>query len=437
MTLELTDNQVDLLRTLTYPYCVETDVESALSRYPGALGKADCFPTPFTLDTLTKSCVDKLSLEKLYFSRSFILRLIEQTWSAEKMRRGVVAAVPALVRPPRGFDGQIAALVAALAALIETMPANPWTGNVGDAAVFRRFGENRTEIAAVAEALGHLEALKSVHDALHLLQVLGAAWLDPPAEGRAAPADAAPLLALLLRVEAAAVDRAMILPDALSASCTRCLETSSDARRRIGTNDPDETAFALAAVRAMLIRELPLIDAAMFAISRDLPLRHFCGVFGDSPARDAAVDLGDTLRRRLMEHALWQATDLRLYAIEQILMQPTPASGKLMALLPWTVSDLRLLLDPATRDRVVPVMQDAVVRFYGMGGPGPAPAGGRLTGSLDDVRAAFAALRSAARSAFLEVDQALKQDFASLLALKSPLETILARVPPTWEMMLP
>jgi hypothetical protein len=58
---------------------------------------------------------------------------------------------------------------------------------------------------------------------------------------------------------------------------------------------------------------------------------------------------------------------------------------------------------------------------------------GAAPASLEAVRTAFAELLGAARSAFLDADRALKDDFSQLLALQQPLTGILDRVRPGCE----
>lgn len=441
MTLELTADQIEILRKVIYPHCVEADVEAALSRYPGALGPADCFPKPFTLDTLTASCVTALSLEKDYFARSFILRLIEQKWDAEPVRRGAVEAVPMLVRPPRGFAAQIAALISALDLLTSRIPATPSIGGIGDVTVFRRFCDARDAVEAMIASLERFETLKAAHDGLHMLQVLGAGWLDAFAGQKADDASATALLSLLLRVKTVTAVDVADLPTAIIESFARCTAACDDAERRIRTEDSDEIAFACATLRAILIREPPLIDATMFAVSRDFPLRQLCSLFPSDPdptARDAAIDLADTLRRRLMEHALWQSTDLRIYALEQMLAQPSATLlDSLISTLPGVVRDLHILLDPVVAERDIPAMYYAMLRHImaiDERAPAPVPP---PTEKIEGIRTAFGNLRRCARSAFLDVDQTLRLDFTRLLALKMPLQTILDRVPAHCALMVP
>ena len=312
----------------------------------------------------------------------------------------------------------------------------PNPASLGDAAVFRRVCEVRDEVANAAGALERFGVLKDVHDALHMLQVLGTAWLDPiPPPATAA---SAPLPSLLDGVRAATANAPPGLPPELAECCARCLDTVQDAGRRIASGSEDERDYAYAALRSMLMQELPRIDSAMFAVSREFPLRRFRALFDDAVAREAAVDLVDTIRRRLMEHGLWQVTDQQLYAIEQALLSPTPLLLQQLARgpLPLAFYNLQLLIDPETVLRVAAPLRDAVTR-YSMSTDPDKPASATIVGSVAEIRTSFAALRDASRSAFLETDQALKRDFAALQVLQPHLQALLARVPPVCSLWLP
>lgn len=435
-TLAADPIQLEKLRAATYQFCDAADVELALRRYPGNRGRGDTFPDRFTLDSLTQSCIDVLSRENPYYALSFVLRLIEQKWSSAPLRRSITYALPALVRPPRGFDPQIAAVEKGLGVLAEALPENPGRGSLGDETLFRGICENRGDIEAVASSLERLGALKALHDALHMLQVLGSGWLSPVA-ARPLAGEAASIQALLQGVTAAAAADTFGLPPDMTAAFERCRDGAADAARRLGTGDGDEAAFACASLRALLIREPPLIDEAMLALWRDLPWRSFCALFPTDPtspalveARDAAIDLGDTLRRRLMEHALWQASDLRVYAVEELLSRPAaPPLADLQPVLLPLLNDLRTLLDPSAVARAVTPMGDAILRHLARTDPGV----GRAPPTPDDagdLRDAFDEVRRCARSAFLDVDQKLRADLTRLLTLKGPIELLLARVPP-------
>ena len=433
--MRFTDAEMDnLQQVFVAANRTEADLEWALSRYPGTRNRASIKWDNNSMSERLQNCLDTISKDADYLAPSFMLRLIEACWTSDVVRRNITIAVPQLMRPPPELQTQIATVGAALDELVSSLPYPPDP----NAANFHPICEVRAEIEAAAAALTQFQAVKDLHDALHILQVMGAAQLDTIA-GRIDQAAAIPLQGLLMRVVTVATGtQPNVPPDCLDA-CIRCIDICTDALQRISLPDADEAAFAHASLRAMLVRELPLIDAALFGVSRDFPLRQFHVIFGLTPAHEAAIDLGDSLRRRLMEHTLWQATDLRLYAIEQVLAQPTPTmltqlvKGNAAPLF-LTVFDLRKLFDPTTAVRVVAPLNDVLLRYIAATGPLP-PTDPALCASLSDLQATFANMRDAARSAFLDADRALKQDLAELLALRSRLDAILARVPDQCMMM--
>ena len=380
-------------------------------------------------------CEDQISREAPYLSQSFVLRLLEQTWTKDLVQTGVVAQVPAVLTAPRNLGRQVGAVKAGLDALLQRIKVDASADDFGDVAAFRSVCTARDQVADAAALLEHLAGLKQLHDSLHLLQVLGTVWLDQiPAP---ASTVSAPLQTLFDGVKAAAGRLSGSLPEEDAACCGRCLQTVLDAERRLATGQPDERDYAYAAMRAMLVHEFPLVDAAMFAVSRQFPLRSFSALFPDPASREAAIDLCDTIRRRLMEHSLWQATDVRLYAVEQSLVTPTGLLLRQLSRGPLKAAmfSLQVLLGEDAA-RILPPVRDAVTRFSSATDPDK-PAGGSVTGSAEEVRSAFAALRDAARSAFLDADRALKSDFDLLLTLLPSLRGLLARVPEVCTLWLP
>ena len=437
VTLALQPDQVVALCGLVAKSdCTAAEVLAALAAYPGELGPDECINTMATISAQIAACAKATFEEAPYLGHSFVLRLVETGWAKEAVQTGVVQKVPTLLQPPRTLDVPIRLVATALQAMVDRLPPDPGPARLGDAAVFRRVCLVRDEVANAAGALARFGVLKDVHDALHLLQVLGTAWLDPiPPPATAA---SAPLSRLMEGVRAATAHPEPGLPPELEACFARCLDTVLDAERRLASGNEDEQDYAYAALRSMLMQELPRIDSAMFAVSREFPLRRFRALFDDAAAREAAVDLVDTIRRRLMEHGLWQVTDQRMYVIEQALVSPTPLLVGLLARgpLPLAIYSLQLLVGPETALRVAAPLRDAVTRYVMSTDPDK-PATDAIVGSLAEIRTSFAALRDAARSSFLETDQALKRDFAALRVLQPPLQALLDRVPPICALWLP
>lgn len=431
MTLALDAGQMEKLRRIASGSCSFTNVEAALRRYPGRLTPAECYSDKVPIFEATDACIKLILTEQKYFALSFLLRLVEEVWPIEAVRRAVAddRDVAVLLSAPTGFDSQLQVLQAALGAILAATVPNPQPGAVGDAGTFRRLCDRRDDLGRIVTTLEHFEALKSVHDALHMVQVLGSPWLDPIGPGPGAQATE-PLLALLKRVIDIATAREPLLDAAGAAACQRCVVACQEAMIRIGTDAGDEVAFARASLRALLMRELPALDAELFAVSRGFPLRSFHEIFTDPSHRDSAIDLADTLGRRVMSHALWQATDLRIGLIEQALVD---AGDRLMTqlvdLVPWTLRILTVLLDEEASRRVIPRFRTAYFT-YSLASDPKSTGQASVADAQAELRTAFAALRDAARSGFLAADHALLQDFARLVGLNDAFREILSRVPP-------
>jgi hypothetical protein len=448
MTLELTTDEIDALRKAALPWCNEADVQAAVKRYPGEKNyESDFFIPNATIDDLTKKCLSLIKLEGPYLDIAFLLRLLEQKWGEEEVRRKVVVAMPTLLRPPPGFSSQIATLASAFDFLARQLAETPDVGAVGDVDVFRRFCEARSAVEDMVGTLRRLESLKGAHDGLQMLQVLGSECLDLFVPASSVSRSTETLLPLLERTKESFAPPSpdLHLPSEIEDVFARCLLACEDAERRIQSGDSREAAFATEVLRATLMRNLPVFDVAMFATSREFDLRRLCDVFRSKSsdpmlenARRAAVDFADTLRRRLMEHYLWQTLDRRLYALEAGLAQPTATITEfLQKTLPWLGRDLRALLDPPAADRVFPPLNSAVLKHILTTTEGASPEQLRNSPTLDAIRGAFHDLRSCARSAFFAIDLALKRDLTQLLILKAPLEAILIRVPPHCELLIP
>jgi hypothetical protein len=454
MAIELNADQIEALQKIIVacreqkdgPFLfTETEVEKALERYPGSLTRNEVFPNQFTLDTLVRACVKQLDLEdqSRSLTKSFLFRLLEQRWDAQSLRHRIVEATPEIVRPPRGFAKEdIAALVDHLDIAIKSLPETPQRGDLGDVDVFRRLCENRETIVAMVRALNQLESLKAAHDSLQMLQVLGAASLNLSGPGNVGTiADLPPLITFAregIKKEIERMDGRF--PQGVPECLKSCSSTLEDAEKRLQSGDQDQVKFGLASLLALLIREMPATDAAMLDVWREFGLRDFLSILGsDSKAREASIRLSDLLRLRLMEHSLWQAIDQSFYKMEDG-AGSTGSVDFLTVLGPikgWVELELRVLLDEATSKRALLPFDDAVAQYLHF-----TDRIASARNEIDDrppeaLRTAFFELRDLARSAFLEVDQTLKQDLAQLIALKEPLQNVLDRVPPTCRWLLP
>lgn len=434
--------QMEQLRKQVSSCCDESDVKAVIDLYPGALTQSDVWVSGKPLDEQLNGCLEKIGLENKDFAASFLLRLIERKWSEETLRRSVMDKAPSVFHPPRGFDDDIEALMTALTAMLDRLAPQPRFGDLGDDNVFRQFCKARDALEGASKALNQLAALKNVHDALHMMQVAGAPVLDLLKVGADAPAEIMPPLCARVRHAISKASDAE-LSEAQAEQFANLQAALDDAEHWLSRPDANERAFGLAKSRALLLRELKSIDEAMFGVSRDFDVRLFCSTFNMTPATPeiqaaliAAVDLADTLRRRLMEHSYWQQIDLRLTALEQTLAQPLGAPLDELKALGFLKAELRGLSNDPLIDDAASQLNMAVLRHLGATAPDVRTDVQRRQETYAGMRAAFCKLRNAARAAFLKVDQSLKYDFAQLLALRAPLEDVLQRVPPACNLMV-
>ncbi|WP_157091441.1 hypothetical protein [Methylobacterium nodulans] len=440
---ELTTVQIDGLRKAIVTYCALSDLEAALNRYPGSLGRAETIPEGQTFERIVQVCLDRIATDQALLVNSFLLRVLENRWSLDPLRREALRTAPILVRAPRKVEGQVTIVADALQALVDALPEKPRADHIGDPVIFTALCEIRDALVALARCFEAFEGLKGLHDGLHTLQVLGASWLDW-SQAEEPPALLPTALALVHRAQQVATASQAGLPPEGVACQERCLRALDRAKTLLTSGQPDAIREARSQLRALLIAEMPHIDEILFGVSRDLPLKSFSAAFTKMSesrnldrARDAAIDLADTLRRRLMEHAVWQATDLRLYQMEEHLYDPQ---------LGWMVAVTPILTAVRTNLRAVSAapneiqsltgpMSDALTQYEATVSPGAAP--GEDDPAFARVRECFEDLRASVRGNFLEIDQLLKADFARCAVLKTKLDALLARVPPLCALWVP
>lgn len=432
-TTDITNWQAVLVR-----HCQDEDIDYALDRYPGQLVAGEILPENATLARKIDACIDQIVLENEDFSRSFLLRTLESRWSAEPLRTEIIDKSPALVRPQAGFSAAVQTIRNAIEALLARLSDDPQPGDLGDVRIYTLICKNRDRILNLSRAFLALEAEKSLHDALQQLQVQGSEWLDSaPPEDAEEPGPPAAFAGLALGTKQAIEAILADLPAAENARARSCIAALEEAVRRLNSANADEIEFATASLRAMLFRELSAISDVMFQISGDLPLREFRAVFaGQDAAIVAAVELCDRLRRRIMAHSLWQACDLKVYAIESLFANPT---ARLFADLRSHLAVLRVNLGALM---AIPLQQpgptaalDKELRLYDQSLPDDAE-----PETLESVPAswlkALAMLREGVRSRFLDENQRLKADIGEILTLREPMRLMLRRVSPFCEQNL-
>lgn len=434
--LRIEGKSLDDLKKAIVAHCQPPDLRAALERYPGLLGEGDALVPGETLRNMLAACVDSIKTESEAHVGSFLLRVIEHRWKVEALRREALVAVPILVRAPRDVAAQTALVAEALKQLAAALPEDPGPGRVGDPLIFSALCEIRVPLIELIGCLEAFAALKGLHDALHNLQVLGAGWLDVLVADDPSRLLAADILGLLQRA-LVEIDRIGDgLPDDGEACRERCQRALLQAKETLVPGGPDKEADARGRLRALLAAEMPLIDEILFGKSRDLPLKAFTRALtrmsqGQNldQARDAAIDLADTLRRRLMEHAVWQSADLRLYQLEDCLTDPV--RDWFEAVVP-IVTALRTSLravaaSPDDVQSLTGPMTDALTLYERALRPNAPKDASEATFSR--VVHAFTMLRADVRGSFYEIDRLMKADFERCLLIKEQLQTILTRVP--------
>lgn len=437
----LTAQQFDDLCRVMGDNFKREDFERVLERYPGNEGPGTCLPETGAPLQFATSCMNAVKLEGTLLP--FLSRVVEQKWKDEKFRSSVVGKVRVLVRASSAVEPYAKAIAGALTALTAALAASPPPQCPGRTACdFVR--QARAPLQIVIASLDQFDALKTLHDVLHVLQVNGADWLDEDQtdDTRDLPRENFIEMVGRLRDVAATVEDR--LPDAVGESCRRCRDVATAAAQKLAAGTRNESEYALAELRALAVREPELIDEAMFVLSRDLPLRALrdlidagasvAGAPGQQMKQAAAAlrSLSEALRARILEHALWQATEVHIRALDRVLANPT---GSFLTGLSaeWSAikQSLRMLLDTAPNAQPLDLPLNGALVLYERSLPTkgkPAPPGPSPAERLTGIVSAFDEFRLKARLLFLAVDQALKSEFSSLLPLRESLQALDAQV---------
>jgi hypothetical protein len=437
--------QIDRLGKEIARVFVLDDFGVVLGRYPGqgepsTFLPADAGARPMVF--VTSTCLQEIDKEGTLMP--FLSRVVEHKWQREDFRSAIFSQARELVRDTSDAAPHIALIIAALKALTPELAIDANAGNCHGPQTCRVVRGHRAELATIVETLDQFEALKVLHDSLHVLQVKGTDWLDPSDPTPDLPLEA--LQAIVEGVRAAAAGVRQRVPPESAAVCERCRDTAADAHSGLGGDD-DRREFALAQLRRLLIEVPPQLDERMFTLSRDLPIKRLRGllesatdaglpVAGQMNAAIAALDaLSDTMRAHILEHALWQATEHRIRTIAQLLAHPGP--GFLDELVDqWgpVRQNLQTLVDSPTGvgvPMIGAVFNSTIALYEGsLPTPGlPPPSGPPPEQRFAAMVEAFNEFRPKTYLHFLAVDQALKTVFTSLLPLRAALDGLRARVP--------
>jgi hypothetical protein len=445
MSPVLTPDQIDRLEQEIARVFEIKDFDKVLARYPGRGDPSTFLPANpnNSMRDITSRCLREVEHEGTLMP--FLSRVVEHKWDKEPFRRAIFAQARSLARPAGDTAPDTVTIIAALKGLA-AIPINPTSGtcDIKKVCQFRQANEN--SIAEIIRSLDQFEAIKILHDSLHVLQVKGAEWLDQGETDGEVSLPLPVLLAVVDGVRSAAVAVKPRVPPTLIEICQRCKDTALDATARLTSAGLDNHDFALAQLRVLLVSEPPELDQAMFVLSRDLPIKQLRGLL--ESAADCAVPvsvqaktavealdrLSETLRAHILEHALWQATDIHVRAASQFLAHPSPRF--LGDFVPeWSAirDNLRTLVDPSAGGApgIESVVNAALVLYDGaLPRPGLAiPSGPSSEQRLAELAAAFNDFRQEARLHFLAVDQALKSLFSSLLPLRASLEALTNHLP--------
>ncbi|MBN9090706.1 MAG: hypothetical protein J0J01_27660 [Reyranella sp.] len=448
----LTPQQLDAIgKAIAGTFKLE-DFTAVLDRYTGHGDCAGYLPAragECTMVVVTDTCLGEIKREGTLLP--FLSRVVEHKWQDEKFRATIVERARALVRPALEKTPHVTVVVQALNELSGGLAVNPQAGTCqnGQTCTFVRDHRNPAqtgEIDRIVIALDQFEALKRLHDSLHILQVQGADWLD---EGEAPSEPTLPLASLKAIVETirrTANDVQGRVPEEANDICRHCLEIAIHAASALGSSDADQQAFALAELRLLVTEEPPRIDGCIFGLSRELPIKQLRGLLEsaigpglplDGKMQQAAESLDrvtEAMRANILEHALWQVTDIRIAEMARILANPGPGFlNDLSRVWRGVRQTLRTLVDaPEGGAPFMDAALNGAMVLYEAALPTldtPAPSGPSPTERFGEIVTAFTEFRLKTRVHFLAVDQTLKLLFASLLPMRDALKTIRTRVP--------
>ena len=429
---------------------IGTGLREALLRYPGDREPDDCLAPNVPLKENVYRCLREVNGEKLL--GPFLSRVVEWQWGQPKYNAGLLAIdqVADLVLAPDGLQRVFPVASNGVKRLLSLISDEPKYGAVGalqgDEKAFAMVCRNRAGFLQLRDTLGQLKALKGVHDALHVLQLASADWLEPiPDDDDDASPIVLPVAALAGKVKEAEAIVARIIPSLKAEHMSlgqRAAASLTAISGELTHANAGQQAAGLERLRQLLMSIPPEIDAAIFGLSRDLPVRDISRAFGEinDPAdpqyvgfdrvREAMALLGEALRGRVLEHAMWQATDLRLYKLENTLSDYdagflTPFQRD------WNEVkfSVRLLFDSPHQDRPPDMLVNMALDAYdrALQAQSAGLTAMPLVEAFDQIVRTFNSLKALLRNRFLEVDKALKEELEFVGALATDLDTLLDR----------
>lgn len=445
-TEKLDPVSVEAIVSAIAPFGAEDAMRAAFARYPGPSDATDHIAPNLPPAKNLRNCIIEVNKEVML--RPFLSRLIEDQWGNASFKDALLRKMPDLVLAPLGLQTALQGVRTGVRRLLELIADEPKCGAVGkqagDDKAFAIVCRNRKVFVELRESLGHLQALKELHDALHILAIAGADWLDQTLDDDDDPNPIIlPVAALAVRVAEAkaSVDaKSPALKDEHVVLGRKAVDALSTALSELTSADAAAHAAGVERLRQALMILPKEIDAAMFCLSRDLPVRALSRAFanlnhpeepnyaGFDGAQLAVAQLGEALRGRVLEHAMWQATDVSIHVLENILSERDPSFLKPFVER-WQevrrfiryLSDVSFGSNPP--DLLVGMALDAYDRA--LRSPAGGPAALSLNDAFSEIVKTFSAFKAFPRERFLAVDKSLKDELALISALKADLDELL------------
>jgi hypothetical protein len=302
--------------------------------------------------------------------------------------------------------------------------------------------EGRPLARAIIERLEDLNDYKSIHDALHNLQMAVLGEFQRVASDAIDPGDRKEAIALQIDEMELARDRIRRQFDTPSAGPfalkerDRVLQDLGGIVNAVRAGDPEAQATADAAanlLRGVLRQQMSLFDSRLVEASEKIPFVQFAAILRSIPQPDMSVATGaqpalltnvgnsfDDLSARLLMrqtvHRLWQQVEATLLNVEELLRG---TSGEIEIRFHWqNLRDLLLQIDAASNGREASaLLGDARLAVAEAGNPQEVRS--------DAFRKGFGNMSRTARVRFQRADSALLEDCALLGGLAAPLRLLL------------
>ncbi|MDA9393097.1 hypothetical protein WN73_21510 [Bradyrhizobium sp. CCBAU 45394] len=320
---------------------------------------------------------------------------------------------------------------------------------LNDPAARATIEQSRQTLTNLGTGISLLDGYKGLHDCLHSLQVKQISLLI--ASSTKIASDSLQHNALReykdqvrTQVQCArdVIDK---LPDdaALRSVETKWIDELDTASRflqkSLDDRNPNAARIGIIRMSRVLQFQPPRLNDLIVAAATELPLQKLSVALGNLAAAvtqgasdltnaEAALSrLDQAVRGRVAEHDLWQEIDKQIWVIEQLFSDTVDTTDAFMVAWPDLKTPLRTMADlspAADWSRNVKEYSDRIdVELLRLQSPNAVvPIGTTRTAGLFDL---FASLRSESRLRFFVVDQQLRRDCESLVAIGAPVKGIL------------